>query len=218
MGINVSEQSFLETPATTTEFTRQRYDGARQRRDRSSQGLSDSSAYQAENEAARQLRGPPPRQRSRSARTLRGGANTGATSSPTREAVVAAELAGRNRRDEVRRRSERVAAAAEQARQSAAATAEEDDDDEGDDYDEEEDDDEPHTRGRSDAADALYNSRMGTVKRECFRHWHKLTIKRVVRHQYFRANVVAFEPQGVERKNTNQLAGGTMVRSRGKSG
>lgn len=213
MGINVSEQSFLETPATTTEFTRQRYDGARQRRDRSSQGLSDSSAYQAENEAARQLRGPPPRQRSRS---LRGGANSGATSSPTREAVVAAELAGRNRRDEVRRRSERAAAAAEQARQSAAVTAEEDDDDEGDDDNDEEDEDEPHTRGRSDAADALYNSRMGTVKRECFRHWHGLTIKRVVRHQYFRANVRL--NRRVLEKNTNQLAGGTMVRSRSKSG
>lgn len=215
MGINVSEQSFLETPATTTEFTRQRYDGARQRRDRSSQGLSDSSAYQAENEAARQLRGPPPRQRSRSARTLRGGANSGTASSPTREAVVAAELAGRNRRDEVRRRSERAAAATERARQSAAATAEEDDE-EGDDDDDEEED-EPHTRGRSDAADALYNSRMGTVKRECFRHWHKLTIKRVVRHQYFQANVVALEPQRVG-KNTNQLAGGTMVCSRSKPG
>lgn len=214
MGINVSEQSFLETPATTTEFTRQRYDGARQRRDRSSlPGLSDSSAYQAENEAARQLRGRQTTQRS--TRTLRGGSNTGATSSPTREAVVAAELAGRNRRDEVRRRPERAAAAAERARQSAAATAEEDDDDDDDDDDEE---DEPHTRGRSDAADALYNSRMVTVTRECFRHWHKLTIKRVVRHQYLRANIVALGLQGVFGTRTKQLAGRTMVCSRSKPG
>lgn len=189
----MSEQSFLETPATTTEFTRQRYDGARQRRDRSSQGLfpglSDSSAYQAENEAARQPRGSSSRRRS--ARTLRGGADSGATSSPTREAVVAAELAGRNRREEVRRRPERAAAAAERARQSAAATAEEeeeeeeeDDDDDDEEDDDDNDEDAPHTRGRSDAADALYNSRMVTVVRACFGHWHKLTIKRVVCHRY----------------------------------
>lgn len=178
----MSEQSFLETPATTTEFTRQRYDGARRRRDRSSQGLfpglSDSSAYQAENEAARQPR-------RRSARTLRGGTNSGATSSPTREAVVAAEIAGRNRREEVRRRPERAAAAAERARQSAAATAEEEEEEDEDDDGDEDDDDEdaPRTRGRSDAADALYNSRMVTVVHQCFQHWHKLTIKRVVCYQ-----------------------------------
>lgn len=183
----MSEQSFLETPATTTEFTRQRYDGARQRRDRSSQGLfpglSDSSAYQAENEAARQPRESSSRRRS--ARTLRGGADSGATSSPTREAVVAAELAGRNRREEVRRRPERAAAAAERARQSAAATAEEEgEEEEDDDEDDDNDEDAPHTRGRSDAADALYNSRMVTVVRACFGHWHKLTIKRVVCRRY----------------------------------
>lgn len=180
----MSQHSFLETPAATTEFTRQRYDEARQRRDRSSRGLfpglSDDS-YQAENEAARQLRRPSSRRRS--ARTLRGGANAGASSSPTREAVVAAELAARDRRAEVRMRSERAAAAAERARQSAATAEDDDDDDDDDGDDDDEAEDLPHTRGRSDAADALYNIRMGNVVRECFRYWHKLTIKQVVRRQ-----------------------------------
>lgn len=170
------DTTFLETPATTTaEFTRQRFDEARRRRDRSAQGSSAFSEdeYHAENERARRVTPGPSRRGSNTLdshppRTRR---SLGVASSPTTEAVVAAELAARTRREEVRQRRDRSRNA---RTRDPATTAEEDNEVE----------EIPRPRVPDDAADALYNLRMKGVLRQFFNHWHTVTIKRVVRVQW----------------------------------
>ncbi|KAG0643868.1 Sfi1 spindle body protein-domain-containing protein [Tuber brumale] len=96
-GVDISETRFLETPAATSDFTRRRYEEAKQRRDRATgvDAASEEEGYTAEDEYRSSRRSSGSRVGSRS---------------PREGAVRAAELAAEARREEVRRRSEQLAA------------------------------------------------------------------------------------------------------------
>ncbi|KAI5845772.1 Sfi1 spindle body protein-domain-containing protein [Morchella snyderi] len=163
---------FLETPsaAATAEFTRQRYDTARRRRDRSSHGTTtdvSSDDYRGPRHAARR-------------------SFNGLASSPTHEAIVAAELAARTRREEVSARRSRGRARRRSRSLVGTTVVGEDEDQEGLEElgrgeEEEEGEVEEIQRPRvpADAADALYALRMKAELRRFFGHWHAKTVKRV---------------------------------------
>ncbi|RPB10968.1 hypothetical protein P167DRAFT_566299 [Morchella conica CCBAS932] len=158
---------FLETPsaAATAEFTRQRYDTARRRRDRSSHGNTDVSSadeYHHHRHTARR-------------------SFNGLASSPTHEATVAAELAARTRREEVnaRRARSRGRRRSRSLLGVAAAAEEEEEDRGGEEGGDQEVEEIQRPKVPEDAADALYALRMKAVLRSFFKHWHAETVKRV---------------------------------------
>ncbi|RPA92839.1 Sfi1-domain-containing protein [Choiromyces venosus 120613-1] len=168
-GVDISETRFLETPAPTSDYTRRRYEEAKQRRDRATRGYAASEeeeeegGYAAGDEYDRQHVLLPLRRTSIEVRPSRraSGSQVGSRS-PREDAIRAAELAAETRREEVRRRREQLEA--EESRPEASRIP-----------------DPP--RVPENAADALYNLRMRTVLREYFHHWHQVTIQRVVRRR-----------------------------------
>ncbi|CUS15531.1 unnamed protein product [Tuber aestivum] len=165
-GVDISETRFLETPAATSDYTRRRYEEARQRRDMATGAYAASEqegGYTAEDEYDRQHDRPPPRRTAVEARSSKrsSGSQVG-DRSPRESAIRAAELAAESRREEVRHRREQLATGEYGLEASSIP-------------------DPP--RVPENAADALYNLRMRTVLREHFHHWHLVTIQRVVRRR-----------------------------------
>ncbi|KAH0605848.1 uncharacterized protein H6S33_004305 [Morchella sextelata] len=185
---------FLETPsaAATAEFTRQRYDTARRRRDRSSHGTTtdvSSDDYRAPCRSRRSF--------------------NGLASSPTHEAIVAAELAARTRREEVSARRGRGRGRRRSRSLMGVTTADEDEEEEeeeeeelgGRGADDEEVEEVRRPRVPEDAADGLYALRMKGVMRDFFRHWHAETVKRVEQKWF-----AVVEQRAERRYNTRLMA------------
>lgn len=112
---------------------------------------------------------------------------------------MAAELAARTRREEVRARRGRTPTPVERAAAAAATT------ERGEGGGDDDVEDIPRTRVPEDAADALYNVRMKTVLRGYFRHWHALTIEKVVRHQYLERFAARIDQWNLLRRTFNIL-------------